>query len=122
MGNRLPLGLYIVAICQIIPPLVLPPSLLTAITPVIWLITVALFALLGVSLLRRRAWGRTATVFVQGFNIIVRLLYIIGHAVQRGETGNAVNAAMISTFILSVILSGIVLYYVDQPDVQVIMQ
>jgi len=122
MRNRLPLGLYVVAICQILPPLVLPPATLQEITPVVWILAVALSAILGVSLLRRRAWSRLATIFVQGFNIIVRLLYIIGHATRGARPGNPADVGTISVFLLSMILSGIVLYYVDQPDIQVIMQ
>ena len=122
MKQRLPIGLVLVAVCQIVALLVLPLTALTAISPAIWIALVILFGLLGFSLLRRQAWSRTATIFVQGFNIIVRLLYLVGHAVQGGQVGSPLDTAVVGTFLLSMILSGVVLYYVDLPDVQVALQ
>jgi hypothetical protein len=119
--RRLPLGLVLVAILQFIPPLVLPPNSLRGVTPVIWGFVAALFALLGISLLRRRAWSRVATIFVQGFNIIVRVLATLGNVVQGGKPGSPINAWMLGTTVVSVILSAVILYYVDLPDVQVVV-
>jgi len=121
MRNKLPIGLVLVAILQFIGPLILPPTLIVSIKPVMWAIILALFALLGVNLVRRQSWARVATVFVQGFSIIVRLLVIVGHSIQGGELGGAVDGWQVSTFVLSVIVSGIILYYVDLPDVQILM-
>ena len=118
MKARLPLGLILVAALQVLAPLTLPPALLQSISPVLWGVIVAVFALLGLNLLRRRAWSRVASIFVQGFNIIVRILVIAGHAAP----GGVVDYALISTFIVSMLLSAVILFYVDQPDIQVIMQ
>jgi len=122
MKNRLPLGLILVAALQFLIPLILPPATLASISPVLWGVVVLLFAFLGLSLLRRRAWSRVATIFVQGFNIIVRLLYIVGHALQGANAGSPVDVWLLSTSLLSMILSGVILYYVDLPDIQVLMQ
>lgn len=121
MRNKLPIGLVLVAVLQFIGPLILPPAIVMGIKPVMWLIILAVFALLGINLVRRQSWARVATVFVQGFSIIVRLLVIVGHSIQGGELGNPVDVWQVGTFVLSVIVSSIILYYVDLPDVQILM-
>ncbi|MBC7234642.1 MAG: hypothetical protein H5T69_02285 [Chloroflexi bacterium] len=118
MRIRIPLGLKLVAVLQMVPLLILPPATLRTISPAIWAFIVAVFVLLGVNLLRRRSWSRLATIFVQGFNILVRLLVTTAHAVE----GGSLNVALLSTSLISMLLSAIILYYVDLPDVQVIMQ
>ena len=121
MKNRLPTGLLLVAALQFVGPLLLPLSTLRGISVAIWVAVIAVFALLGVNLLRRRAWSRVATIFVQGFNLIVRILYVIGHAAQMGESGPVWSAEAIGFSLLSMLVSGAILYYVDLPDVQVMM-
>ncbi len=122
MKNRLPVGLVLVAIFQFVAPLTLPPETLRTISPVIWVVIVLLFALLGVALLRRRAWARIASIFVQGFNIIVRVLVVMSHAVVGGRPGGPLDVALVSTSLISIAISALILYYVDLPDVQIIMQ
>ncbi|NLG51516.1 MAG: hypothetical protein GX552_15540 [Chloroflexi bacterium] len=122
MNNRLPSGLIAIAFLQIIPLLVLPPSTLAGLNAVAWGVVAALFALLAFNMLRRRAWSRLAVIFVQGFNIIVRLLILLGGATEVADSGLVVNYWMIGTCIVSMIASAVVLYYVDQPEVQMAMQ
>ena len=122
MKTRLPIGLYVVAILQVIAPLVLPPAILRNISPVIWALVVLLFGLLGFGLLRRQSWSRVASIFLQGFNIIVRLLVVIAHAVVGGELGGAADMPLLISMLISVVLSALILYYVDLPDIQIIMQ
>lgn len=121
MKARLPLALILVAILQFLGPLTLPPQMIGSIGPVFWLIIGALFALLGFNLLRRKAWSRVATIFVQGFNIIVRILILPANVVQGGEIGGPFNTALVISCVLSIMISGIILYYVDQPDIQMAM-
>jgi len=122
MSTKLPTGLVLVAILQFIAPLILPPATVMGISPVMWLLILAVFALLGINLVRRQAWSRVATVFVQGFSIIIRLLVIIGHSIQGGELGGSLDAWQVGAFVVSVLVSGVILYYVDLPDVQILMQ
>ena len=122
MKTRLPLGLVLVATFQFVAPLSLPPATLQTISPVIWGAIVVLFALLGVALLRRRAWARVASIFVQGFNIIVRVLVVMSHAVVGGRPGGPLDVPLVSTSLISIAISALILYYVDLPDVQIIMQ
>jgi hypothetical protein len=118
MRQRLPTALVAVAILQFIPLLILPPTTLRGIGPVLAVILVAIFAFLGVSLVRRRAWSSTASIFVQGFNILIRILVTLSQSVQDGK----VDFWLLSTSALSILLSAVVLYYIDQPNIQVLMQ
>jgi hypothetical protein len=123
MKSRLPTGLLLVATLQFIAPLFLPPQMLASISPVLWGFVVLLFGLLGFGLVRRRAWARLATVFVQGFNILIRLLVILGNVVREEQGAlSPVNVWLLSTFIVSMLLSTLILYYVDLPDVQMLMR
>ncbi len=122
MNNKLPRGLVLVAIFQFIPPLILPPSTFASTSFLVWLFVIPLFILLGINLARGRAWSRLATIFVQGFNMIVRLLVLISHAVIIQEGRTILNVWMVTTSLLSIILSAIVLYYIDRPEVQIVMQ
>jgi hypothetical protein len=122
MRNRLPLGLVLVAILQFIPLIILPPTTYAGIGLLLGGAAVVLMALLGVSLLRRQAWSRMATIFVQGFNIIVRILIAIGHVRVGGHAQGPVDGWLLGTFTLSILLSAFIIYYVDLPDVQVLMQ
>lgn len=122
MNNRIPRGLVLVAILQFVPPLMLPPSTFRSISFLVWLFLIPLFVLLGINLARGREWSRLATIFVQGFNVIVRLLVLISNAVIVREGGPVLNVWMVTTSLLSIILSAIVLYYVDRPEVQIVTQ
>jgi hypothetical protein len=122
MRSRLPTGLIVVAALQWVPILCLPPAMLTSISPMLWIALAVLFVGLGILLLRRHAWARLATIFVQGFNIIVRLLVLLPNVASKAASGQVqVDYAMLGTFLLSMLLSAAVLYYVDLPDVQMLM-
>lgn len=114
-----PRGLVLVALLQFVTVILLPPDTLVGMvaSPAIAFVLV-LFGVLGVALLRRRAWSRLATVFVQGMNIIVRLLIGVAGAAE----GGAPQFGMLATSLVSIALSVLILYYVDQPEVQMIMQ
>jgi hypothetical protein len=122
MKTRLPLGLVIVAIFQFLAPMLLPPAVLAGVNPLAWVLVLVVFGLLGFNLLRRRPWSRVATIFVQGFSIIVHLLVGVGHGLVGGKAGGPVDFWLLATYALSIALSGIILYYVDLPDVQILMQ
>lgn len=117
-----PKPLIWIAALQVVAVLIIPPSILATISPVIWGIILLIFALLGWSLLRRKAWARTASIFVQGFNIIVRLLVFLPNAKIGTNVSSPWDFLFIATSIVSVVLSALVLYYIDQPDIQTLMQ
>jgi len=122
MKTRLPLGLILIAALQFVAPLIVPPDTLKGISPAAWSTIVAVFVVLGISLLRRKSWSRVATIFIQGFNIIIRILVIIPSAIQGNTPGNPLNVMILSTFAISMLLSSLILYYIDLPDVQMLMQ
>ena len=112
----------IVAILQFIPPLILPPSAFASPSLAIialLAIVLALFGLLAWGLLTYRAWARVLTIFVQGFNMIARLLILFPNAVNRD---GHVDLASILTSVISIALSCIVLYFIDKPDIEVIFE
>jgi hypothetical protein len=122
MRSRLPTNLVLIAALQFIPPLVLPPDLLASMSPAIWGLVALLFAALGLNLLRRRAWARLATIFVQGFSIIVRLLVLVGHVRMGPDPSTPLNAWLLGTSVISMALSGIILYAIDTPEIQMAVQ
>jgi hypothetical protein len=115
-----PAALWVVAIMQFAAALLLPPTFYAGISLPIWGVAAVIFALLGINLLRMKDWARVATIFVQGFNIIVRLLTLLSNAVPAD--GGQFSTVLVLTSLASMALSGLVLYYVDQPDVQLLMQ
>lgn len=120
MKSRLPTSLILIAVLQFIAPLVLPPVVLKGISPVLWALIAFLFAILGFNLVRRQTWSRLATIFIQGFSIIIRLLVVIGHA--RTSPGAPLDVWLLSTTVLSMVLSGMILYAIDTPEVEMAMQ
>lgn len=120
-NRRVPTSLTLIALLQVIAVLVLPPSLLRGIGVPIAIALAVVFGLLGFSLLRLRDWARVATVFVQGFNIIVRLLTLMSNVVPKGAEGQ-VDMGLLVTSLVSMFLSGCVLYLIEKPDIELIMQ
>lgn len=115
-------GLLAVAVVQFVALFVLPWSVLSGISPVILILGPSLFGFLGYSLYRRRSWSRVATVFVQGMNIIVRLLTTISQVVSLDEAGTHFDWPLMITALVSVALSAGVMYYIDQPEMELLMK
>lgn len=118
----LPKPFVALAIGQFIAVIILPPSIIISISPFIWGVLVVIFGLLGWNLLRRKAWARVASIFVQGFSIIVHLLVIVPNAKIGITPASPWDYVMIGTTVLSVAVSALILYYIDLPDVQVLVQ
>lgn len=118
--RRVPASLWIVAILQFVGPLVLPPAFYAGISLPLWIAAAAVFGLLGFNLLRLKGWARTATIFVQGFSIIVRLLTLVSKVIPAAA--GQFDTPLLLTSLLSMALSAAILFYVDQPDVQLLMQ
>jgi len=118
--SRVPPSLWAIALFQFVELLVLPPSFYAAISLPIALVLFAVFALLGVNLLRLKEWARVATVFLQGFSLIVRLLTVVSGAIPAD--GGPLDVVFVVTALSSMALSGLILYTIDLPDVQLLMQ
>ncbi len=100
-------------------PLVLFPWDLSVRSVVFFVILLLLSAFLGWVLIQRKPWGRTLTIFVQGFNIVVRIITLFGN-VYRPEAG--LNVGLLVTYVLSSVLSGLLLSYIDRPEVQLVFE
>lgn len=119
---KLPKPFIALAIGQLVAVIILPPSVIISISPFIWGVLVVIFGLLGWNLLRRKAWARVASIFVQGFSVIVHLLVIVPNAKIGTTPASPWDFVMLGTTVVSVALSALILYYIDLPDVQVLMQ
>ena len=120
MKRSLPSWFVFIAVFQLIPPLIFPLDTLKGIAPWAWAMPVALFGLIGWGLLRCRRWALTATIFIQGFNVIGRLLALLPGAVTVLDTADkatVVNMPLIITSVLSITLSVLILFSVDRPEV-----
>jgi hypothetical protein len=107
-----------IAFAQFVP-LVLFPWDLSLQSVVVFVILLLLSAFLGWALIQRKPWGRTLTIFVQGFNIVIRIITLFGN-VYRPESG--LNVALLLTYLFSMVLSAVVLGYIDRPEVQLVFE
>ena len=103
-----------IALLQFVP-LVLFPWGLAISTAVAVAVLALLCAFLGWALMQRKPWARTLTIFVQGLNVIVRIITLFSNVYQP-EHGT--NVALLVTYVLSIVLSVIILSYIDRPEVQ----
>ena len=103
-----------IAFAQFVP-LVLFPWDLSVRSIVFFVLLLLLCAFLGWALLQRKPWGRTLTIFVQGLNVVIRIITLFGN-VYSPEAG--LNIALLVTYLLSVVLSAVALGYIDRPEVQ----
>lgn len=111
-------GIRIVALAQVVPLLLFPWDLSGRSVAFI-IVLVLLSAFLGWALLQRKAWGRLLTIFVQGMNIIVRIITLFGN-VYSPEAG--LKAGLLVTYVLSVVISGFLLSYIDRPEMQLVFE
>ena len=111
-------GIRIVALAQVVPLLLFPWDL--SVRSLIFVaILILLAAFLGWALLKRKSWGRLLTIFVQGMNIIIRIITLFGN-VYTPETG--LRVGLLVTYLLSAVISGFLLSYVDKTEVQLVFE
>jgi hypothetical protein len=120
--KRRPALILIIAVLQIVPIVVLPPEILRSVNRVLLLIPVAVFALLGWALYTLRPLARTLTIFLQGLNIVVRVLVTMARVVPSRAEGTPADVPLFITSLVSVVLSTLILYYVDKPDMQLLFE
>jgi hypothetical protein len=104
----------LVAVAQFVP-LVLFPWPLRASSAVFIAVLVLLSALLGWALYQRKHWGITLTIFVQGINVIVRIITFFGNVYS--ESGG-LDVALLLTYVASVALSVALLSSIDRPEIR----
>jgi hypothetical protein len=121
--KRRPGPIVLIAILQIIAVAILPPRMMPFLTrPLVAVPVVAVFAGLGWALLTFRPVGRTLTIFVQGFNILVRTLITLAKTVPSKTAGTPADRQLLVTSLVAIVLSVLILLYVDQPEMQLLFE
>jgi len=120
--KRRPALILIIAVLQIVPIILLPPEILRSINRVLLLVPVAVFAVLGWALYTFRRLARTLTIFLQGLNIVVRVLVTMSRVVPSRAEGTPADVPLFLTSLVAIILSTLILYYVDKPDMQLLFE
>jgi len=120
--KRRPVLVIVIAILQILPILVLPPKVLQSANRLFLLPPVAIFALLAWGLITLRPVGRMLSIFLQGFNIIVRLPITIAKFVPSKAANTPGDYPLLVTSLISIALSALILYYLDQPEMQLLFE
>lgn len=114
-ANR-PTIVTLIAIFQFIPVLLLPPETLLSVNPWLLLVPLVLFLFLAWAMLTLRPWALTLCIFVQGFSLIARFLIMFPSIVS--EEG-VLDLPFLISSLGSIILSSVILYLVDKPDVHI---
>ncbi|MGQ9494065.1 MAG: hypothetical protein ACUVR2_09920 [Anaerolineae bacterium] len=122
MKKRRPVPIVVIAILQIIPILLLPPKILQSMNRLLFIIPAVIFALLAWALLTLRPVGRLMTIFIQGFHIIVRLLIVISRVIPSKAAGTPADIPLLVTSLLAIAFSALILFYVDQPELQLLFE
>lgn len=102
---------------QFIPLLFYPPETLAAALPIIVLV-VAVYLLIGLALIRGQSWALTLSIFIQGMNVIVRVMMLYPHAQRPPAEGGGLDLPYIIINVLAIALSIWLLLRLDKPDVR----
>jgi hypothetical protein len=102
---------------QFLPLLIYPPETLMAALPII-AIVVAIYVLLTYALIRGRTWALSLSIFLQGFNVIVRLMMLFPHATRPANAGGGFDLPYIFFNLLAIAISVWVLLRLDKPDIR----
>lgn len=105
-------------VLPIIGVLSFPPATLLS-APIIIVIAILVFSGLGYLLWRGRTTALTLAIFLQGLNVIVRLMMFFPHAVN--PVSSSIDLPYIIANLLGLGLSLYLLLRMDRPDVRVQM-
>jgi hypothetical protein len=104
-------------ILPLIGPLLYPPATLLPALPVV-AVAIAVFVLIGVFIWQGKSLALTFGIFMQGFNVIIRLMMLFSTAVTRSGSGQFhVDILYIVLSVLSIAISLWVLLRLDRVDV-----
>ncbi len=106
--------LLVLAILQIFPMLIWPPALLQSGLPIVG-VGVLIFAGLGFALYRGRSWALTLAIFIQGLNVIIRLMMFLPNTINETSTW---DISYVITNLIAIALSLYLLFRLDRPDVR----
>lgn len=102
---------------QPLPLLLFPPTLLASALPLI-AITVAVMWGLSWMVWRKRVWALTLSIFIQGLNVIIRVMMLLANAVNASGT---YDIPFIVTSVLAIVVSWLFLYRLDNQDMRAAM-
>lgn len=115
MLNRMLKSPKALVFLQFIPVLLVPPSILRQVAVLMVAELIFLIAVV-VGVYRGRPWSQVLSIFVMGFNFITKLMLIFPYLVsESGQVDYLFGAIMLT----SIALSGVLLYYMDTPEVAV---
>ena len=120
--KKRPVLIIAVAVLQVIAILVMPPKAYTSISWLLLLVPLPVFAFVAWALLTLRPIGRTLTIFLQGMNIVVRVLITMAKVVPSKAPGTPADVPLLISSLVAVILSVVILFYVDQPEMQLLFE
>ncbi len=103
-------------VLPLIAPLLYPPQLIFG-TWFVPLIAAIFFIGLGILLIRGNSTVLTLSIFIQGLNVIIRLMMFFPNLLQQGQF----NSVWLITSVLSIALSTYLLLRLDRTDVRVTM-
>jgi uncharacterized membrane protein (DUF2068 family) len=106
-----------IILLQFIPIVLFPLETLQSGITVVGVV-ILLFALLGYGLWRGRTWGLYMSIFIQGLNIIIRIMMFFPHVVSEQGVWD-ITYLVINIVAMS--LSGWFLLRLDRPDVHSII-
>ncbi len=122
MKKSRPVLITIIALLQMIAVVIIPPNTLGSGSWLLPVVLLPIFGLMGWALFTLRPLGRTLTIFVQGINIIVRVLITMARVVPSKAPGTPADLPLLISSLVSVILSTLILFYVDQPEMQLLFE
>lgn len=122
MKKTRPVLITIVAVLQVIAILIVPPSFLRSVSWVFLLVLAPVFGLMAWALLSLRPLGRTLTIFLQGMNIIVRILITMARVVPSKVPGTPADVPLLVSSLVSILISSLILFYIDQPEMQLLFE
>ena len=115
MSNNLKFAL--IFFLQFIPIILYPPPTSQSGWILMAVVILGLLAM-GYFLMKGRSWALKMSIFVQGLNIIVRIMMGIAHAARPEKLGGGFDVLLIVTSLLGITVSAWFLFRLDQPDVK----
>jgi len=102
---------------QFLPLLIFPLELLQQAWTLVVIVVVAL-SMLSFLVWRGRLWALTMSIFMQGLNVIIRVMMLLPRAISP-TTG--VDVLFATTSLLAIGLSWFLLYRFDRPELRAAM-
>jgi len=111
-----------VLVLGLIPILLFPPSTYDLKSQEWWLpLILVVLAVVGIVQLLRKSsapWPIYLVAFAQGFNIISRLLMFMPNSTVEVEGAQVVNSTYLIMTVISMVISGVILWYIELPEVK----